>query len=105
MAILTNINPNYVTSTERQYKQLSFDQTAQVAMVLNDIIKLADFTDREAEAISVSGATIVKVNAAGTDSAISAGDDLNGYWIGYKAGGAVAIGDAIAGDLEYWDAI
>ena len=102
MAILENINPNYVTSTERQYKQILFDQTAQVAMVLNDIVIVADFSDREAEAISVSAATFVKVDAAGSDSAISAGDDLNGYRIGYKAAGAVAVGDAIAGDLEYW---
>ena len=102
MAIVENITPNYVTCQERTRKQIDCSTgKAQVAMVLNDIVKVASFVDLEAEAISAT-AILVKVDSAGTDTAISAGDDLNGYWIGYKAGGAVAVGDALSGVLEYW---
>jgi len=104
MAILENITPNYVTCLERARKQMDFTQgEAQIAMTTGDIVKVASFVGLEAEAILAS-AVIVKVDSAGTDTAISAGDDLTGYWIGFKAGGAVAVGDAFTGTLEYWTA-
>jgi hypothetical protein len=104
MAIVENLTPNYVTCLERTRKQMDFSVAeAQVAMVLNDLVIVASFVGLEAEAISAS-AVIVKVDSAGTDTAISAGDDLSGYRIAYKAGGVVAVGDSLSGALEYWNA-
>ena len=105
MAVVKNLTPNYVTATEKMRKLIDVDFDLDVTMAATDVIEVASFVDRCAEAIAVSGATIVKVAADGTISAISAGDDLTGFWIGYQSAAGDAIGDNITGSLEYWDAM
>ena len=102
--IIENYTPDYVAGQGLQYKRVNVDFDLPVALLITQIFIVADFTDREAIAISVSGATIVKVTAAGVASAISADDDLSGYRIGYQSAAGDALGAAITGDLEYWSA-
>jgi hypothetical protein len=95
-------SPDYIRGNGRQYKQLNVDFALPVALLITQWIQVGDFTDRVAEAISVSGATIVKVDAAGAITAISAGDALEGYRIGYQSAAGDAVDAAITGSLEYW---
>jgi hypothetical protein len=95
-------SPDYIRGNGRQYKQVNVDFALPIALLITQMIEVADFGDRVAEAISVSGATIVKKNAAGTVSAISAGDQLEGFRIMYQSAAGDAVGDAITGSLEYW---
>ena len=99
--VIDNLTPDYVVGNERQRKQINANVTP-VTLLITQIVKIADFTDRVAVAIAVSGVTVVKVNAAGTVSAISAGQDLNGSWIGYQSAAGDTAGDAIVATLEYW---
>jgi len=103
--VIDNLTPDYVVGNERKYKQINMTTSCPVTLAATQILIIADFTDRVAEAVSVSGVTIVKVTAAGVASAISAGDALNGYRIGYQSAAGDAIGDAIAGSMIYWDQI
>ncbi len=103
--IIDNLTPDYVVANGRQRKQINLDTLSPVTLAATQILIIADFSDREAEAIAVSGVTIVKIDAAGAITAISAADDLSGYKIGYQSAAGDAIGDALAGTLEYWDEI
>jgi len=103
--VIVNRTPDYVLSTEKKRKLVAVDKVLPVALLITQVIQIASFVDREATAIAVSGVDVVKVNSAGTESAISAGDELNGFWIGYKSSAGDALGDAVTATLEYWDAI
>ena len=102
--VIDNLTPDYVVGNERQRKQINANVTP-VTLLATQLVKIADFTDRVAVAIAVSSGVVVKVNAAGTISAISAGQDLNGSWIGYQSAAGDTAGDAIVATLEYWDQI
>lgn len=102
--VIENLGPDYVVGNERQYKQINAIETP-VTLLATQLVKIADFTDRVAEAISVSSGVVVKVNAAGTISAISAGDALGGSWIGYQSAAGDTAGDAIVAQLNYFDQI
>jgi hypothetical protein len=104
--IIENKSPDYLMYRERTRKQINLgEEPLPVDLLITQLVQVATFVDRVGEAIAVSGADIVKVDAAGTITAISAGDDLNGYWIGYQSAAGDAKGDTISGWLEYWSAI
>ena len=103
--VIVNRTPDYVLSTEKKRKLIAVDKVLPVALLITQVIQIGSFVDREATAIAVSGATVVKVDSAGTESAISAGQSLSGYWIGYKSAGGDALGASITATLEYWDGI
>ncbi len=102
--IIANGTPDYISYEGRARKQQNYAFNLPQALLITQIIIIADFTDKKAEAIAVSGATIVKVDAAGAPTAISAADDLNGYKIGYQSAAGDAAGVAVTGTLEYWGA-
>ena len=104
--VIENGTPDYIAFRERTRKQILLgEESLPVALLITQILKVADFTDRNGEAISVSGVDIVKVDAAGAITAIVAGQDLNGYWIGYQSSAGDAAGVTLSGNLEYWSAI
>ncbi len=100
--IKQGVSPDYLRGFGEQAKRFTIGFDLDTALLATQWTQVMSFVDREAIAEAVSGATIVKVTAAGVISAISKGDDLNGFVIGYQSAAGDAIGATISGNLEYW---
>jgi len=103
--IIENISPDYLTHEGWTSKRESYKFKLPVTLATDEIFIISDFDDRTAEAIIVSNPEIVKVNSLNVDTPIVAGDNLNGYRIGFKSTSGDAIGTDIDETLDYYSAI
>ena len=91
--IVENYTPDYVSNNGQFYTRSVYGFDLPVALAAGEVIIIDDFEDREATAISVTAATIVKIDVDDNATAISAADDLNGFRIGYQSAAGDAAGD------------
>ena len=106
MAIVNTPTPEFITFQEYSSKKIIVNYDLPFAVLTGDIVIVADFKDAHGLVIATDASTkLVKVDADGVDSAITVGEELKGYRIGYKASADMSKGDTATGELEYWSSI